>query len=108
MVKSPDEDDWKKLIRLLQFLKGTVSDALTLGGNKRINVVKWWVDTSYAVHPDCKSQTGGTISLRQGCITSASKKHKINTTSSCEAELVGVHDMSSNDVGAIFPAMPGI
>jgi hypothetical protein len=92
-VQSPDEDDWKKLVRLMGFLKGTLGDCLTLGA-EGINVVKWWVDASYAAHPDMKSHTGGTLSLGRGAITSASKKQKINTTSSCEAEVVGVHDMA--------------
>ena len=71
-----------------------MTDALTLGGNGKIDVVKWWVDASYAVHPNLRSHTGGMILIGQGFITSASKKQKINTTSSCEAELVGVHDMA--------------
>ena len=92
-VQSPDEDDWKKLIRMMSFLFGTASDALTLGGDT-LDVVRWWVDASYAPHPDMKSHTGGTMSFGHGCITSASKKQKINTTSSCESEIVGVHDMA--------------
>ena len=72
---------------------GVMTDALTLGGNGTIYIVKWWVDASYVMHPNLKSQDGGTMSLGQGCIMSSSKKQKINTTSSCEAELVGVYYM---------------
>ena len=53
---------------MLQFLRGTLGYALTLGKNGTIDVVKWWVDTYYSVHPDLKSQTGGTMSLGKGCI----------------------------------------
>ena len=60
----------------MKFLMVTIVDAITLGGNGTIDVLKWWVDALYAVHPDLKSQTVGTMSLGQGCITSAPKKQK--------------------------------
>eukprot|EP00559_Dactyliosolen_fragilissimus_P000204 CAMPEP_0184874530 /NCGR_PEP_ID=MMETSP0580-20130426/42450_1 /TAXON_ID=1118495 /ORGANISM="Dactyliosolen fragilissimus" /LENGTH=176 /DNA_ID=CAMNT_0027377561 /DNA_START=3172 /DNA_END=3702 /DNA_ORIENTATION=- len=52
--------------------------------------MKWWIDTSFGVHPDFKSQTGTRMSLGKGCFYSTSKKQKINTGSLTEAELVGV------------------
>jgi hypothetical protein len=54
--------------------------------------VKWWIDTSFAVHPDMKSHTGGTVSLGKESLYSLSHKQCINTKSSTEAELVGVDD----------------
>ena len=56
-------------------------------------VNKWWVDESYAVHPDCKSHTGGLLILGKGAIACYSVKQKLCTRSSTEAELVGVDDM---------------
>ena len=53
-VQSPDEDDWKKLLRMMSFLFGTASDALTLGGDT-LDVVRWWVDASYTPHPDMRA-----------------------------------------------------
>jgi hypothetical protein len=32
-VNDTSEDDWKKLLRVLGFLKGTINDALTLEAN---------------------------------------------------------------------------
>eukprot|EP00978_Attheya_sp_CCMP212_P043733 scaffold290459_cov35-Attheya_sp.AAC.1 len=58
-----------------------------------LHIIKWWVDASYAVHPDAKSHTGGTMSLGKGSIFSASLKQKLNTKSSTEAELVAASDM---------------
>ena len=43
------------------------------------NIVKWWVDGSYAVHPDMRSQTGGTMSLVKGAIINTSIKYKMST-----------------------------
>jgi hypothetical protein len=54
--------------------------------------VKWWIDASFAVHPDMKSHTGRTMSLGKGSIYSMSQKQRLNTKSSMEAELVGVDD----------------
>ena len=55
-------------------------------------IVQWWVDASYAVHPNMRSHTGATITLGKGSLFSKSSKQKLNTRSSTEAELVGVND----------------
>ena len=57
-----------------------------------MQVINWWVDASFAVHPDYKSHTGVTMSMGKGSPISLSCKQKINTRSSTEAELVGVND----------------
>jgi hypothetical protein len=58
-----------------------------------VKIAKWWVDASYAVHPDMKSHTGGVFSLGKGGIFGTSTRQKINTKSSTEAELVGVAEV---------------
>jgi hypothetical protein len=57
------------------------------------NVIKWWADAAYAVHPDMKSHTGGALTLGQGVIYGTSTRQKLNTKSLTEAELVGVNDI---------------
>jgi hypothetical protein len=93
-VQSPDADDWKKLGRCLTYLRCTKDDPFTLASDGS-SAIRWWVDASYAVHPDMKSHTGATMSLGQGCIYSMSSKQKLNTRSSTEAELVAVNDAMS-------------
>ena len=93
-VKAPDEDDYKKLRRTMQYLRGSIELLLTLEADD-VRVIKWWVDASYAVHDDMKSHTGGTMSMGKGSIYSASKTQRLNTKSSTEAELVGVDDVSA-------------
>ena len=39
-VKEPDEDDWKKLVRALKYLKDTIDLVLTLSADN-MSVVKW-------------------------------------------------------------------
>jgi hypothetical protein len=51
-----------------------------------MHIVKWWVDASFAVHPDMKSHTGGVMSLRKGAVYGSSTWQKLNTRSSTEAE----------------------
>jgi hypothetical protein len=91
-VKRPDKDDYKKLARVIKYLRGSPDLALTLEGDDA-HVIKWWVDASFAVQTDMKSHTGGTMSLGKGSVYSASTRQKINTKSSTEAELVGVDDV---------------
>ena len=90
-VKEPDLDDWKKLKRLIQYLKGTVDLVLTLTSDK-LNIIKWYIDASHQVHDDLKSHTGATMTLGKGSVYSSSTKQKINTDSSTLSELVAVHD----------------
>ncbi len=76
----------------MQLLRATKDDYLTLSDNSRHNV-RGWVDASYAVHPDMKSHSGGAMSLGKGVIYGTSKRQKLNTKSSTEAELAGVNDV---------------
>ena len=90
-VQKPTEQDWNKLVRMMKFLKGTPEDVLTLRADGS-GILNWYWDASFAVHPDYKSHTGGSLTMGSGSIISASKKQKLNTRSSTEAELVAVDD----------------
>ena len=94
-VKDQNEADWAKLVRLLKYLNGTKKLRLTLSADN-LNCIKWFVDASFAVHPEYKSPTGATMSFGNGVgtVQSISRKQKLNTKSSTEAELVGVDDVS--------------
>ena len=50
-VKAPNTDDWRKLLRMLKFINRTVKDKLILSADD-LHVLKWHVDSSFAVHPD--------------------------------------------------------
>jgi len=88
-VKEPDTDDYKKLTKVMQYIRNTKDITLTIEPDDE---AKWWVDSSYAVHPDMKSQTGIYMTLGKGATYTASCKQKLNTKSSTEAELVAVDD----------------
>ena len=58
-------------------------------------MLKWGVDASYAAHENMRGHIGRTVSIGKdgrGSIISISKKKKLNTKSSTEAELIGVDD----------------
>jgi hypothetical protein len=90
-VKSPNQSDYRKLTRVIKYLRLTVSIPLVLGWDGT-GKLTWSVDASFAVHKDMRSHTGAVLSLGQGALMSMSLKQKINTKSSTEAELVGVDD----------------
>ena len=90
-VQSPDTDDWKKVGSCLQYLQDSAELKYTLSANGTW-IIRWWIDASYGVHPDLKSHTGAAMSMGQGCVYSMSRRQKLNTRSSTEAELVGVND----------------
>ena len=94
-VKQPDEDDWKKLIRMLNYLNGTKNLYLTLEMDEA-KIIKWYTDASFAIHQDYRSHTGATMTFGKGGIINISTKQKINTKSSTEAELVAVDDISGH------------
>jgi hypothetical protein len=91
-LTKPNEDDYKKLAWVLNYLDSTVDTPLVLAVDNTGKIC-WWVDELYAVHADMKSHTGGTLSLGNGSMYSTSSKQKLLTRSSTEAEVVGVHDV---------------
>ena len=79
----------------MRYLRGTKELPLILSADST-NIVKWWVDGSYGIHPDSRSQTGRTASLVKGSFISTPIKQIINTRSSTETELVVADDMMSH------------
>ena len=93
-VRKPDENNWKKLKRLLGYLKLTIKLPLILRAI-RVNVLMWLVESSYAANDNMRGHTGGTMSMGKdkcGSIISISNKQKLKTNSSMEAELIGEDD----------------
>jgi len=90
-VREPDEDDWSKLVHLMKYIRGTKEMPLILSANGS-GILKWWVDGSFAVHPNMRGHTGGGLSMGRGFPITSSSKQKLNTRSSTESELVAVDD----------------
>jgi hypothetical protein len=93
-VTNPTEQDWTKLVRVMDFLKATQDDVTILAADQDF-IIKWYIDSSFAVHPDFKSHTGATMTMGTGVVTSQSTKQKVNCRSSTESELKAVDDAIS-------------
>ena len=90
-VREPDKDDWQKLRHHIQYLRMTKDLALILSADGT-GILKWWIDASFAVHPNMRGHSGGGLSMGRGCPIVGSTKQKLNTRSSTETEVVGVDD----------------
>jgi hypothetical protein len=90
-VSKSDVDDWKKLKRLMTWLRQTKNDVRLIGA-KSVDELYIWVDAAFGVHNDMKSQTGGVVSFGHGMVHCRSNKQRLNTKSSTEAEIVGTSE----------------
>ena len=88
-VKSPDENDWGKLKRVLKYLRTTCRLPLSLFAES-LSTIKWYVDALHQTHDDCKGHTGSLLTFGRGAATSSSIKHKIPSKSSTESEIIGL------------------
>jgi hypothetical protein len=77
---------------MIEYLQATKELPLILGPDNT-GAMEWFVDASFAVHPNMRGHTGGGLTLGQGFPIVNSTKQKLNTRSSTESELVGVDDM---------------
>ena len=77
-VQNPDVDDWKKLVRVLGYVKETIFLPLVLGWDETGNIY-WYVDASFAVHQNMRSHTGGVMTFGKGAVLSVSTKQKKST-----------------------------
>ena len=93
-MSKPNKSDWRKLLKLMGFLKITKDDVVTLEADDT-ETLYWMVDAAFGVHADMKSHTGAMFTLGKGCITSCSTKQKVNARSSAKAELIGLDDVLS-------------
>ena len=74
---------------MIKYLNGTKKKYLTLSADY-FKVTKWYVDASFVVHPDFNSHSGEIMTMGQVATYSVSRKQKVDTRSSTEAELVAV------------------
>ena len=88
-VTNPTQEDGRKLLRALRYMADTSDMVLTLG-YRGVPSLHVYIDASFATHTDMKSHTGVLCTLGTGAFYSKSTSQKINTTSSCEAELVAL------------------
>src|SRR6266851_7512839 len=87
-------EHWSAGIRVLQYLKGTRSLCLTLGGTSSIRLIGY-SDSDYANCVDTSRSIGGyCFSLGSGAISWSSKKQRVVADNSCYAEYIALHEAS--------------
>jgi len=84
-------DDWKKMMRVLGYLKETNNFKLVISCKKLKNLT-WYIDGSYAAYNDMKGQSGSLLMIGKNAVLSRFYKQKVNTRSSTETELIAVDD----------------
>ena len=83
-VKSPYEENWGNIKRVLKYLKGDKYMKLTFSSGT-LSIIKWWVDASDRKHMDCKGCNGAMMSLVKCYVSSYSRKQKLNNKISTES-----------------------
>jgi hypothetical protein len=91
-MQAPDVDDYKKLGRVLKYLRST-KDLLLILSADGSGLLRWWVDASFGVHMDMKGHTGGNMLMGKVSVFTTANKQKLVTRSSTECEVVGVHEV---------------
>ncbi len=91
-VRAPDIDDWRELSHLMEYLRVDRLCPLIISADGS-GVLMWYVDASFAVHPNMCNHTGGVFTIERGFPLNSSTKQKLNTRSSTESELVAVNNM---------------
>jgi hypothetical protein len=76
----------------MEYLKGD-RDRLVILGADNEGMLMWYVDASFAVHPNMRGHTGGGMTIERSFLISVSTKQKLNTKSLTESELVGIDNM---------------
>jgi hypothetical protein len=106
-ARSPNIDDSMKLCHLMEYLRGDRDRPLILGADNE-GMLMWYVNPSFAMHPNMHGHSGGGLTIGRGFPISVCTKQKLNTKSLTECELVGVDDMMPNTMDFLFPAITEI
>jgi hypothetical protein len=90
-VQGPTDDDKRKLERVLGYLSMTKNKTRVFD-KSNFERVTTYIDASFGIHEDGKSQSGCLVMLGNNLVHDACRKHKIIRKKSTEAELVVLSD----------------
>ena len=82
-VHASEENNWYKLVHLMQYIRGVYKLSLTLSAKRR-EIFKWCVDVLFAVYPNMRGQSGGGLSLGLGFPIVGFTKQKLSTNFSTD------------------------
>ena len=88
----PGIDGYKKLVRVIKYIQGTIGIPFILSIEKSDNI-KWYTDAEFAVHKYMSRHTGSFMTMvTQGAYVQSTKQ-KLDTKISTEADLVVVENV---------------
>ena len=90
-VRETHKDYWGNIFHIIKYIRKTIYLPLILSANGS-GFLKWWIDAYYAVHPNMRVNTCGGISMGIGFPIMKSTKQNLNTRSSTESEIIGIHE----------------
>ena len=88
---NPKEVHWKAVKRLLRYLKGTIHEGISLGGEDPL-VVRAYCDADWGAEEDCKARTGIALQISNGFPLWYSKKQTLVALSTAEAEFIAINE----------------
>jgi hypothetical protein len=105
-IQSSTDDDFRKLKRILAYLKGNRNYHLRLEASLNDPLVPYnahnaliaYTDASHGVHPDRRSHSGAVILVFRLPVSVASRKQSTTALSSFEAELLALSDEAKDVV----------
>jgi hypothetical protein len=93
-VSSPSQDDWKKLLKVLGYLKKNPHHNIVFN-DKDVDSVEIFVDASFNVHDNTSGHTGIVGKIYGNVVFWKSHKQRIVVKSSTEAELVALDEAAT-------------
>ena len=93
-VKRKDNYGWRKMNRVLEYLKGNKHIKLTLRVES-LSLVIWWIYIYYNTYDDWRDHTGIIKIISRGYVLSLSLKRNSNVNSSTWGGLVGEYNRMS-------------
>jgi hypothetical protein len=76
---------------MLDYLHGTQDNVTCLSADDT-QTIKWYIDSSFAMHKEMRSHTGAVMTLVHGAIILDLTKQKFNARSSTESKMIAVAD----------------
>jgi hypothetical protein len=75
-VTEPNEGDWKKLVKMMNYLKSTKDDVPCMSADDASMIKQVACRCAFAIHKDMKSHTGATMTLGSGTISAPSLQNR--------------------------------
>ena len=91
-VSCPNEDERKKLDRVLSYLVNTMDRRMIFNKKGQQYTFNCYIDASYGGEDDAKSRSGVIVKVCGVAILGWSSKQKLTVKSACEAEIVALSD----------------